>query len=295
MFSCRTLTLSPSPSPPTPITESLPVTMALCVRASAVRPQVKAQATRKTPAVQKVAQAAAIGFSSLVLASGAAIADATVKLGADSGALVFDPDTVTIKAGESVTWVNNAGFPHNIVFDEDAIPVSGLDERPGSTSRENRMHGQRTPAMMGSQQALGCGSPCAPGSCANAGRMAQWLPRDLASGYPCHNGRAGSHRSGAAAHHHVCSSNSLAGSSDPAMQRSAAADRSEPDPLCVFFHPPSFLPSLQAGENAEALSNEDYLNAPGEKVTKTFKTAGEYSYYCEPHQGAGMRGTVKVQ
>jgi plastocyanin len=34
------------------------------------------------------------------------------------------PSTVTVKAGESVTFVNNAGFPHNIVFDEDAVPVS---------------------------------------------------------------------------------------------------------------------------------------------------------------------------
>lgn len=56
------------------------------------------------------------------------------------------------------------------------------------------------------------------------------------------------------------------------------------------------LPSHpQAGENAEALSHEDYLNAPGEKATSTFKTAGTYSYYCEPHQGAGMKGTVTVQ
>lgn len=34
---------------------------------------------------------------------------ANVKLGTDAGGLVFDPDTVTIKAGESVTWTNNAG------------------------------------------------------------------------------------------------------------------------------------------------------------------------------------------
>lgn len=52
---------------------------------------------------------------------------------------------------------------------------------------------------------------------------------------------------------------------------------------------------LQGGENAEALSHEDYLNAPGEKVSTKFSTPGEYSYYCEPHQGAGMAGKVIVQ
>jgi plastocyanin len=35
-----------------------------------------------------------------------------------AGALVFDPATITIAKGETVTWTNNAGFPHNIVFDE---------------------------------------------------------------------------------------------------------------------------------------------------------------------------------
>ncbi len=72
--------------------------------------------------VQRFAKAAGVGVASLALtfASNAA----TVKLGADGGGLVFDPSSVTIKAGESVTWVNNVGFPHNVVFDEDEIPVS---------------------------------------------------------------------------------------------------------------------------------------------------------------------------
>lgn len=88
-----------------------------------------------------------------------------------AGALVFEPASVTISKGDTVTWTNNAGFPHNIVFDEDAVP---------------------------------------------------------------------------------------------------------------------------AGVNADALSNEDYLNAPGETVTRKFDVAGEYNYYCEPHQGAGMQGKVIV-
>eukprot|EP00983_Pelagomonas_calceolata_P008528 279278-Pelagomonas_calceolata.AAC.3 len=44
---------------------------------------------------------------------------------ARAGALAFEPSSVTIKAGETVKFVNNAGFPHNVVFDEDAVPVSG--------------------------------------------------------------------------------------------------------------------------------------------------------------------------
>lgn len=35
----------------------------------------------------------------------------------------FDPPTITVAAGETVTWTNNAGFPHNVVFDEDDVPV----------------------------------------------------------------------------------------------------------------------------------------------------------------------------
>lgn len=121
-------------------------------------------------AVQRVAATAGVSVASLALALSAS-ADATVKLGADSGALVFEPSTVTVGAGETVTWVNNAGFPHNIVFDEDAVPE---------------------------------------------------------------------------------------------------------------------------GVNAEAISKEDYLNAPGEKFSVKFSTPGTYGYYCEPHQGAGMVGKVVV-
>eukprot|EP00217_Crustomastix_stigmatica_P013554 CAMPEP_0183795720 /NCGR_PEP_ID=MMETSP0803_2-20130417/5197_1 /TAXON_ID=195967 /ORGANISM="Crustomastix stigmata, Strain CCMP3273" /LENGTH=139 /DNA_ID=CAMNT_0026040205 /DNA_START=48 /DNA_END=467 /DNA_ORIENTATION=+ len=58
--------------------------------------------------------------ASLVLAANANAA--TIKLGSDSGELVFSPAAITVKTGEKVEFVNNRGFPHNVVFDEDAIP-----------------------------------------------------------------------------------------------------------------------------------------------------------------------------
>lgn len=55
---------------------------------------------------------------SLFMTASPATADViTVKMGSDSGQLVFDPKVVTIKAGDTVKWVNNKAFPHNIVFD----------------------------------------------------------------------------------------------------------------------------------------------------------------------------------
>jgi len=50
----------------------------------------------------------------------------TVKMGSDSGQLVFQPDEVKICKGDSITWINNKGGPHNVVFDEEAVP-SGVD------------------------------------------------------------------------------------------------------------------------------------------------------------------------
>merc|ERR1711904_711921 len=99
------------------------------------------------------------------------VTHAQILLGSDSGGLVFVPDSISVKAGEKITYKNNAGFPHNIVFDEDNVPE---------------------------------------------------------------------------------------------------------------------------GVDAGKISREDYLNAPGETYEVSFDKAGEYSYYCEPHQGAGMKGKITV-
>ena len=41
----------------------------------------------------------------------------TVKMGSDKGMLIYEPATVTIKAGDTVKFVNNKLPPHNAVFD----------------------------------------------------------------------------------------------------------------------------------------------------------------------------------
>jgi plastocyanin len=53
---------------------------------------------------------------------GFAAQTAAVKMGSDSGQLVFSPDEIKICKGDSITWTNNKGGPHNVVFDEEAIP-----------------------------------------------------------------------------------------------------------------------------------------------------------------------------
>jgi plastocyanin len=45
-----------------------------------------------------------------------------VKMGSDAGLLVFEPSTVTVKPGDTVTWVNNKMAPHNVIFDAANVP-----------------------------------------------------------------------------------------------------------------------------------------------------------------------------
>ncbi|NER81317.1 MAG: plastocyanin, partial [Leptolyngbya sp. SIO1D8] len=61
--------------------------------------------------------------ATLVTAAAPAFAaDYEVKMGSDSGLLVFEPANLTVKAGDTVTWVNNKMAPHNVVFDGNQIP-----------------------------------------------------------------------------------------------------------------------------------------------------------------------------
>merc|ERR1719353_2797787 len=126
--------------------------------------------TRRNAMARAAGLAAGLALAT-VNAPGFAAETKTVKMGSDSGQLVFLPDEIKICKGDTVTWVNNKGGPHNVVFDEDAIP---------------------------------------------------------------------------------------------------------------------------AGVSQESISMDDQLGDEGATFTKKFDTKGEYSYYCEPHRGAGMLGTLVV-
>jgi plastocyanin len=115
-------------------------------------------------------KAAAVAVAASAMLAGGAMAQ-EVLLGANGGALVFEPSEFTVKSGDTITFKNNAGYPHNIVFDEDEVP-SGVD--------------------------------------------------------------------------------------------------------------------------VSKISQEEYLNAAGETFSITLTVPGTYSFYCEPHQGAGMVGKITV-
>lgn len=83
---------------------------------------------------RRAAMARAAGLAagaSLAAVSQPAFAAQTVevKMGADSGLLVFVPQKISICAGDTVKWINNKAGPHNVVFDEDAIPAGVEQEK----------------------------------------------------------------------------------------------------------------------------------------------------------------------
>ncbi|ELS01387.1 plastocyanin [Xenococcus sp. PCC 7305] len=57
-----------------------------------------------------------------------------VKMGTDNGLLQFDPNSITINVGDTVEWVNNKMYPHNVVFsDSDIESHKQMVFSPGNT------------------------------------------------------------------------------------------------------------------------------------------------------------------
>ncbi len=55
---------------------------------------------------------------------------------------------------------------------------------------------------------------------------------------------------------------------------------------------------LRSAALAKGLSHKQLLMSPGQTKTTTIPAdapAGEYTFYCEPHRGAGMVGKIIVE
>jgi plastocyanin len=54
----------------------------------------------------------------LMTVQSAAAATFTVKMGTDGSQLKFEPQNLTIQPGDTVQWLNNKVYPHNIIFEK---------------------------------------------------------------------------------------------------------------------------------------------------------------------------------
>ena len=102
------------------------------VKVSAASPKLAVRASLKKVGAAVVATAA-----SAMLASNALAVE--ILLGSDGGELIFVPSEFSVAAGEKIVFKNNAGFPHNVVFDEEEVP-SGVDVSKISMGEEDLLN-----------------------------------------------------------------------------------------------------------------------------------------------------------
>ncbi|PIA35509.1 hypothetical protein AQUCO_03500105v1 [Aquilegia coerulea] len=95
-------------------------------------PMVSVKASLKDVGVAVAVTAATVMFASNAMA-------VEVLLGSDDGGLAFVPSDFSVSAGEKIVFKNNAGFPHNVVFDEDEIP-SGVEVSKISMGEEDYLN-----------------------------------------------------------------------------------------------------------------------------------------------------------
>jgi plastocyanin len=76
--------------------------------------------TRRAPLA-----AAALAVSLLVAAAGVALAAGSVSIAESGGQYHFQPATINVTAGSSVTWTNNSDAPHTVSSDTSGGPLAG--------------------------------------------------------------------------------------------------------------------------------------------------------------------------
>jgi plastocyanin len=63
----------------------------------------------------------------------------------------------------------------------------------------------------------------------------------------------------------------------------------------LFLAAPAWAVDVQMGSGGNLIFEpSDVTMMPGEEFDVTFPEAGDYTYWCGPHKGAGMVGTIHV-
>eukprot|EP00268_Persea_americana_P066916 TRINITY_DN91604_c0_g1_i1.p1 TRINITY_DN91604_c0_g1~~TRINITY_DN91604_c0_g1_i1.p1 ORF type:complete len:168 (+),score=24.47 TRINITY_DN91604_c0_g1_i1:282-785(+) len=111
---------------------------ASCARLATVKaPAAPAPMLSINASLKEVGVAVAATAASAMLASNALAIE--VLLGGSDGTLAFVPSEFSVAPGEKIVFKNNAGFPHNVVFDEDSVPA-GVDVGKISMSEEDLLN-----------------------------------------------------------------------------------------------------------------------------------------------------------
>ncbi|KAL7155558.1 hypothetical protein ABFS83_03G083100 [Erythranthe nasuta] len=118
---------------------TIPFPKATTAKFAAAAPTASKLAVRASLKDLGVAAAVAAAATGVVLAGNGNAMAIQITLGGDDGSLAFIPQNFEVPAGEKIVFFNNAGFPHNVVFDEDEVPA-GVDATKISMSEEDLLN-----------------------------------------------------------------------------------------------------------------------------------------------------------
>jgi plastocyanin len=117
---------------PTPRIPALIVVIALalaaCSNAASPTPPAAAPSTGAAPSTEA---APSSGNAPSTAASPAAPSAASSSNAVSIKDTAFNPATITVKAGDKVTWTNNDGFAHTVTLDDNSVDSGNLT--PGAT------------------------------------------------------------------------------------------------------------------------------------------------------------------
>jgi plastocyanin len=111
---------------------------------SAAKTDSTAAAPAATPAAAP-ATAPATGGAAMAPVTGKTI---EVKMVGDAKGYRFEPNAITLKAGDAIKFVNVIGFPHNVGFDPATVPADIQTQLAANMPGEHTLGALEGPLMM---------------------------------------------------------------------------------------------------------------------------------------------------